>query len=129
MVFPSEALQVVIFVLLLSLASEISLYLWCYSAPSFRTINANVTKQCRKLESIRLASLSAQPKSKKAERLEKGMKQDATKELAVLKVKQTVVASTLDTAQALSHSFCLTMPLVLQSVVGAVGMFLLLNRL
>jgi len=107
MVFPSEIVEVVTFVFLLGLASEIILYLWCYSTPSFRTINASITRQSRKLETLKLAStFSAQPKSKKAERLEKGMKQEATKELAVLKVKQTIV-----------------------SVVGAVGMFFILNRL
>lgn len=104
--FPSELFQVVIFVFLLSLASEIVLYLWCYSAPSFRTINASITKQSRKLDNLNSTTFSAAHKSKKAERLEKGMKQEATKELAVLKVKQTTV-----------------------SVVGAVGMFMLLNRL
>ena len=93
MVFPSEIVEVVTFVFLLGLASEIILYLWCYSTPSFRTINASITRQSRKLE--RTSTFSAQPKSKKAERLEKGMKQEATKELAVLKVKQTIVVNTL----------------------------------
>lgn len=95
MVFPSEIVEVVTFVFLLGLASEIILYLWCYSTPSFRTINASITRQSRKLETMRTSTFSAQPKSKKAERLEKGMKQEATKELAVLKVKQTIVVSTL----------------------------------
>lgn len=99
--FPSELFQVVIFVFLLSLASEIVLYLWCYSAPSFRTINASITKQSRKLDNLNSTTFSAAHKSKKAERLEKGMKQEATKELAVLKVKQTTVVSTVNFAPAI----------------------------
>lgn len=101
--FPSEVVQVVVFVSLLSLASEIVLYLWCYSTPSFRTINASINKQSRKLDSLTNSSSSSLSKSKKTERLEKNMKQEATKELAVLKVKQTVVVSHVKVAMWAAH--------------------------
>lgn len=91
--FPSEIVQITVFVFLLGLGSEIVLYLWCYRSPSFRAINASITKQSRKLEAAQATSYSAKQATKKQERLQAGLKQEATKELAVLKVKQTVVAS------------------------------------
>ena len=95
MAFPYEAFQVILFVLLLGLGSEIALYLWCYRAPSFRTINEAIVKQSRKSDALRGTPqyLLKQNRSKKLERFEGSVKREATKELSVLKFKQTLVVS------------------------------------
>ena len=93
MAFSYDVFQVIIFVFLLGLGSEIALYLWCYRSSSFRTINDSIVRQSRKADAMKGAPQHAmkQNKSKKMERFEGTLKREATKELAVLKVKQSLV--------------------------------------
>lgn len=108
MAFSYDVFQVIIFVFLLGLGSEIALYLWCYRSSSFRTINESIVRQSRKADAMKGAPQYAmkQNKSKKMERFEGTLKREATKELAVLKVKQSLVSG-----------------------LGAVGMYFILARL
>lgn len=96
MVFSYDVYQVIVIVFLLGIGSEIALYLWCYRSPSFRTINESIIRQSRKTDAIKGTPqyMVKQNKSKKMERFEGSLKKEATKELAVLKVKQSLVVST-----------------------------------
>lgn len=93
MAFSYDVFQVIIFVFLLGLGSEVALYLWCYRSPSFRTINESIVRQSRKADALKGTPqhVVKQSKTKKMERFEGSLKKEATKELAVLKVKQSLV--------------------------------------
>lgn len=108
MAFSYDVFQVIIFVFLLGLGSEVALYLWCYRSPSFRTINESIVRQSRKADALKGTPqhVVKQSKTKKMERFEGSLKKEATKELAVLKVKQSLVSG-----------------------LGAVGMYFILARL
>ena len=95
MAYSYDVFQIVFFVLLLALGSELVLYLWCYQSPSFRTIDQAINKQSRKSDGSKGSSGYGvkQNKSKKSERVEGSLKKAATRELAVMKVKQSLVVS------------------------------------
>ena len=96
MAFSLDVFQIIFFVFLLALGSEIALYLWCYQSSSFKSINESIVKQSRKASALRgTPQYYNQKQNKKNDRFEAGLKKDATKELAVLKVKQSVVVSRL----------------------------------
>ena len=90
MAFSYDALQIVFFVLLLGLGSEVVLFIWCYQSSSFRTIDQAINKQPRKSDSVK-GSVAKSGRAKKSERIEGSLKKAATKELAVMKVKQSLV--------------------------------------
>ncbi len=96
MAFSYDVFQIIFFVFLLGFGSEIALYIWCYRSPSFKSINESIVKQSRKSDAIKGTpqQMVKQNKSKKMERFEGSLKKEATKELAVLKVKQSLVVST-----------------------------------
>ncbi|KAL3157132.1 hypothetical protein ABBQ38_001374 [Trebouxia sp. C0009 RCD-2024] len=107
MAFSLDVFQVIFFVLLLGIGSEIALYLWCYQAPSFKSINESIVKLSRKANALKgTPQYYKQRQNKKNDRFEAGLKKEATKELAVLKVKQSIVAA-----------------------VGAIGMYWILTSL
>ena len=96
MAFSMDVFQVIFFVLLLGIGSEIALYLWCYQSSSFKSINESIVKQSRKASALKgTPQYYKQRQNKKNDRFEAGLKKDATKELAVLKVKQSIVVSML----------------------------------
>ena len=101
MAFSLDVFQIIFFVFLLALGSEIALYLWCYQSSSFKSINESIVKQSRKASALKgTPQYYSQKHNKKNDRFEAGLKKDATKELAVLKVKQSVVVSRLPASLA-----------------------------
>lgn len=108
MAFSLDVFQIIFFVLLLGLGSEIALYLWCYSSSSFKSINESIVRLSRKANALKgTPQYYKQRQNKKNDRFEAGLKKEATKELAVLKVKQSVVVSRLS---APIHSFWSCIP-------------------
>ena len=94
MAFSLDVFSIILFVLLLGLGSEIALYLWCYQSPAFKSINESIVKQSRKSGALKgTPQYYKQKQNKKNDRHEAGLKREATKELAVLKVKQSIVVS------------------------------------
>ena len=90
MAFSFDVFQIVFFVFLLGLGSEVVLYIWCYQSSSFRTIDQAINKQSRKSDGVK-GPIAKSNRTKKTERVEGSLKKAATKELAVMKVKQSLV--------------------------------------
>ena len=133
MAFSLDVFQIIFFVFLLALGSEIALYLWCYQSSSFKSINESIVKQSRKASALKgTPQYYSLKQNKKNDRFEAGLKKDATKELAVLKVKQSVVVSRLSASVKGAWFCCLsssTLISALQAALGAVGMYWILSSL
>ena len=96
MAFSLDVFQIIFFVLLLGLGSEIALWLWCYQSPSFKSINESIVKQSRKSTALKgTPQYYKQKQNKRNDRFGAALKKEADKELAVLKVKQSIVVTFL----------------------------------
>ncbi len=92
MVDASTVLKVLLVSVGAALFTETVMYLWCYKRSSFRSLNEQIDKASKQLDTLKSLSISQRRSmGKKAERLENMFKREAAKEIAVLRLKQTLV--------------------------------------
>ena len=88
----TEIVRVMLYLTAAAVATELILWVWCYRSPSFRSINEQVEKTSRKMDAMKASGKQKSAKQRSlADRMEKGIKREAAKEMAVFRFKQSLV--------------------------------------
>ena len=87
-----ELVMVMFYLTIAAVATEVILWVWHYRRPSFRQINEQIEKASRKMDAMKATGAKKSAKQKNlADRMEKGLKREAYKEMALFKFKQSLV--------------------------------------
>ena len=88
----TEIIRVMLYLTAAAVATELILWVWCYRSPSFKSINEQVEKTSRKMDAMKASGKQKSAKQRSlADRMEKGIKREAAKEMAVFRFKQSLV--------------------------------------
>ena len=88
----TEIIRVMLYLTAAAVATELILWVWCYRSPAFKSINEQVEKTSRKMDAMKASGRQKSAKQRSlADRMEKGIKREAAKEMAVFRFKQSLV--------------------------------------
>ena len=103
----TEIIRVMLYLTAAAVATELILWVWCYRSPSFRSINEQVEKTSRKMEAMKASGKQKSAKQRRlADRMEKGIKREAAKEMAVFRFKQSLVVRDIGPCMLLMRQDC-----------------------